>query len=128
MLSILRLLRFGRLPALIIRLMLDRRTPLRLKALMLAALVYVLSPVDFMPEVLAPFIGFADDLIVALAAIAFLLMSAPRQVIAENFGEAPRQGDARAGDSQPSAPVIEGEYRRGDDDAGRPQDGNQKGD
>lgn len=50
------------------RFFLDPRIPTKGKALVLAAFVYILSPVDLMPGGLFPLIGWVDDLIVALLA------------------------------------------------------------
>ena len=45
------------------RLLKDARVPTAEKALFLAAIVYVISPIDFIPDVF-PFIGQVDDLYV----------------------------------------------------------------
>ncbi|PKQ08090.1 MAG: hypothetical protein CVT72_01010 [Alphaproteobacteria bacterium HGW-Alphaproteobacteria-11] len=46
----------------------DPRTPLRVKATLLAALAYFVTPVDLIPDVVAAF-GFTDDAAVLMAAI-----------------------------------------------------------
>lgn len=70
---------------LILRLMTDRRVPLYLKAILVGAVVYLLSPIDLIPETLLPLlIGEADDAVVLLLAIHTLLTRAPRQVVAEH--------------------------------------------
>jgi len=45
----------------------DPATPLRVKAILFAALAYFVLPVDAIPDVM-PLIGFTDDLAVVLAA------------------------------------------------------------
>jgi len=46
----------------------DPRTPMRVKATLLAALAYFVTPVDLIPDVVAAF-GFTDDAAVLMAAI-----------------------------------------------------------
>ncbi|MDO8837692.1 MAG: YkvA family protein [Parvibaculum sp.] len=46
----------------------DPKTPLRVKATLLAALAYFVTPVDLIPDVVAAF-GFTDDAAVLMAAI-----------------------------------------------------------
>ena len=53
---------------LLFRLTQDPRVPVGSKALALAGIGYVLSPIDLLPEFLFGPIGFADDLLVAAAA------------------------------------------------------------
>ena len=53
---------------LLFRLAQDPRVPVGSKALALAGIGYVLSPIDLLPEFLFGPIGFADDLLVAAAA------------------------------------------------------------
>ena len=51
------------------RLLRDDRVPLRAKAFALFGVGYVLSPIDLLPEILFGPLGFADDLLVAAAAL-----------------------------------------------------------
>lgn len=74
-------LKYGRL---VLRLMGDRRVPLHLKALLLFAVAYVLSPVDLIPELLIPVLGEADDVVVLLLAVHTLISRAPKQVVEEH--------------------------------------------
>lgn len=47
---------------------LDRRTPLKVRATLLAVLAYFISPIDVTPDLL-PLIGFADDWALLLGAL-----------------------------------------------------------
>jgi uncharacterized membrane protein YkvA (DUF1232 family) len=69
---------------LILRLMADRRMPLRLKAILVGAIVYILSPIDLAPEILLPLLGVADDAAILLLAVHTFLARAPRQVVEEH--------------------------------------------
>ena len=57
------------LVVLLIRLSRDPRVPASSKALALFGVGYVLSPIDLLPEILFGPLGFADDLLVAAAAL-----------------------------------------------------------
>lgn len=73
-------------------LMRDPRTPLGLKALLGAALAYVILPVDLVPDAL-PIIGQADDLTVLLLTLDLFIQNAPPEVRAEHATRA-RNGTA----------------------------------
>ena len=51
----------------------DKKTPLKVRGTLLAALAYFIMPVDFVPDILA-LVGFTDDITVLTAA--FSLVSA----------------------------------------------------
>ena len=74
------LLRDGKLA---LRLLRDPRVPIWQKALPLAALLYVLSPIDLAPDFI-PVLGQLDDLAVILAAIEGLIRAAPPHVVDEH--------------------------------------------
>jgi len=61
------------------RLMRDPRTPGWLKLLPLLALIYILSPIDFLPDLAIPGIGSLDDLVLLLLAWRLLLDLAPAE-------------------------------------------------
>ena len=82
--SIFRILGLTGLLRLVTKLLLDRRVPLRLKLLIPAALVYLVSPIDPLPDFL-PILGHVDDLIVTVVALAIFLAMAPREVVLEHF-------------------------------------------
>jgi uncharacterized membrane protein YkvA (DUF1232 family) len=65
----------------------DPRTPIGLKGLLLAALAYVVMPVDLIPDVI-PIIGQADDLTVLLLVLDLFIQNAPAEVRAEHTARA----------------------------------------
>lgn len=67
-----------------IRLMRDARVPLKAKMLVVGALIYLISPVDFMPDFLFPVVGQMDDLLVLILAFRGLVRLSPPQVVAEH--------------------------------------------
>jgi uncharacterized membrane protein YkvA (DUF1232 family) len=67
------------------RLLRDRRVPFYLKAMVIGTLVYVFSPIDFIPAVIFPVVGYVDDLtLLALAGYYFIRWSPP-DVVAEHL-------------------------------------------
>ncbi len=70
----------------------DPRTPIGLKGLLMAALAYVVLPVDLIPDVI-PILGQADDLTVLLLVLDLFIQNAPAEVRAEHTTRA-RNGTA----------------------------------
>jgi uncharacterized membrane protein YkvA (DUF1232 family) len=70
----------------------DPRTPIGLKAILGAALAYVVLPVDLIPDAV-PIIGQADDLTVLLLTLDLFIQNAPAEVRAEHAQRA-RNGTA----------------------------------
>ena len=62
----------------------DPRVPRRAKRWLLVALLWVLSPIDLVPDVL-PIIGPIDDVVVVVLTLRYLMRSTPREVIAEHW-------------------------------------------
>jgi uncharacterized membrane protein YkvA (DUF1232 family) len=101
---------------LVIRLTMDRRVPLGLKLIIPLAIVYVISPIDLVPD-FAPFaLGRIDDLVVALLAVAMFLALAPRDVVLEHIRGRRQGGDAEDDARRSKENVIEGSYRYVDED------------
>ena len=90
---------------LVMKLLLDRRVPLRLKMLFPAALVYIIVPYDF--DFLG-LLGRIDDLVALVLAFVLFLGMAPRDIVMEHLGRAP----ANSAESTPDrGNVIDGEYK-----------------
>lgn len=70
--------------ALLGRLTIDPRVSTRQKVKLAAAIAYVISPVDLIPDFI-PFAGITDDLGIVLLALADFLDGAPRQVLLEQW-------------------------------------------
>ncbi len=66
------------------RLLKDVRVPTAEKALFLAAIVYVVSPIDFIPDVF-PFIGQVDDLYVVALVLLRLVNRSDASVVREHW-------------------------------------------
>lgn len=66
------------------RLFRDGRVPVWPKLLLVAALVYALSPADLVPDFLAPLLGQIDDLMVVLVALRLFIPLCPAQIVNEH--------------------------------------------
>ena len=89
------------------RLMFDRRVPLGLKLIIPAAIAYLISPYDLVPDIL-PVRGRIDDILVLVGALGLFLGMAPKNVVAEHI-QGTKRADSRSGQ------VIEGSYEVIDD-------------
>lgn len=69
---------------LLARLVRDPRVPRRSKLMVGAALVYVASPIDILPEFI-PMVGFADDVLFVALAISHLVDVAGEEVVLEHW-------------------------------------------
>jgi uncharacterized membrane protein YkvA (DUF1232 family) len=67
------------------RLWRDRRVPKYLKGMVMAALLYVLSPVDLIPGFLVPLIGQLDDATLLLLASYLFIRWSPQEVVSEHM-------------------------------------------
>ena len=108
------LLRHGRVALALLR---DERVPAAAKLIVPAALLYVISPIDVLPD-LVPLLGQVDDVsLLVLSLIAFVKMCPPNLVAeherrvdgAEPVPEAPRR--PTTGYAEP----VEAQYRWVDD-------------
>ena len=66
------------------RLFWDRRVPFVVKLIPLGALAYVILPTDLLPEVMVPFAGVVDDVVVLVWAFWAFLKSSPKDVLMEH--------------------------------------------
>ncbi len=74
---------------LIFRLLKDKRVPAVQKAKLALFTVYLVSPIDVIPDFI-PVIGQMDDLVAAALVVKDILNAAPREVVLENWSG---QGD-----------------------------------
>jgi uncharacterized membrane protein YkvA (DUF1232 family) len=71
------------------RLRQDPRVPTRAKVALLVAVVWVLSPIDLIPEFL-PVIGPLDDVVAVVLLLRYAARSIPRPVLLEAWPEDPQ--------------------------------------
>jgi uncharacterized membrane protein YkvA (DUF1232 family) len=83
------------------RLRKDPRVPTRAKVALGIAIVWVLSPVDLIPEFL-PVIGPLDDVVVVVLAVRYAARAVPREALWEAWPAEPRLLQRLLGDRDPS--------------------------
>lgn len=107
--------RLGSDIVLALRLFIDRRVSLGAKLIPALMVIYMLSPLDFVPDLLLPF-GVVDDLGVFLLGIQWFIHSAPGVVVDEYRGLHSRSAPGtRRGSDGTLPPVINGRYQVRDD-------------
>ena len=103
------------------RLFRDPRVPMAAKMILGATALYLVSPIDVMPDWF-PLVGQADDLVAILAGLNLFIRACPRWLVREHEGGGAERErfdrpdgrfDGEEGRADRSdAPVIEGRYRR----------------
>jgi uncharacterized membrane protein YkvA (DUF1232 family) len=99
------------------RLRSDPRVPWQAKAAVVLAGLWVLSPVDLLPEFL-PVIGPLDDVVVVALALRYAARRIPRELLLEAWPGEPRLLERLLGQPAASAQQLEPEARS--DEPGRP--------
>jgi uncharacterized membrane protein YkvA (DUF1232 family) len=79
----------------------DPRVPRRAKVAVVIAMVYVLSPIDLIPEFL-PVIGPLDDVIAVALLLRYAGRSVPRQVLLDAWPGDPRLMERLLGQARPA--------------------------
>ena len=86
-----------------LRMMLNSRIPFKYKLVPILAILYVVSPFDFLPDFI-PMIGWADDLIVLILAIFAFVGLAPKR----NLRDSSDNGQSH---DKKDTQIFDGEYR-----------------
>jgi len=84
---------------LIWKLLTDSRVPFWIRIALPLALIYVISPIDILPDFI-PVMGRVDDIIAIVAGIMILLKLAPKKVVNQH--------------KKDNQTIIDGEYREED--------------
>jgi uncharacterized membrane protein YkvA (DUF1232 family) len=77
------------------RLVRDPVLPPRLKVMIAAAIVYLLSPIDLIPD-LVPFVGYVDDVLVGAVVVDGILSHLDRALVLRYWPGSPASLDAVA--------------------------------
>jgi uncharacterized membrane protein YkvA (DUF1232 family) len=89
-----------------LRLLFDQRVDLSYKLIPLLAFLYILSPIDLIPEAALGPLGVFDDIGILLLGMESFIRLAPRHVVQEYSGNKAESAAAARQDDD----VIEGEY------------------
>ena len=114
----LMLLNMTGIPRLMLRLMLDRRVPLRTKLIPVVSLIYLVSPFDIVHDMI-PALGRIDDLLAIVLGILLFLVAAPKDVVTEHIRGRRPDDDDRNGSTGSDGAVIDGKYRYVDEGSDR---------
>ncbi len=106
---IIYLMQLTGIPKLVFSLLMDKRVPLPVKAILPATLAYLIIPADLLPDFVTP-IGRIDDVLVLVVGTLAFLTLAPKSVVAEYTGRGRVEDDSGDGGE-----VVEGKYRYIDD-------------
>lgn len=93
------------------KLMVDNRVSLLTKLIPVATVAYVLSPVDFIPEIVFGPLGAFDDVGIILVGLTLFMQAAPPDIVQEHLRamRAGRGGDVAAPTDYPDDNVVDGE-------------------
>ncbi|PZC41728.1 MAG: Uncharacterized membrane protein YkvA, DUF1232 family [Chloroflexi bacterium] len=95
----------GRLPIFFLKLMLDRKIPIKYKLLPALGLAYVILPFDFVPDML-PILGFLDDIIILVGTIIIFMIFGPLRKLSDTMKNSKTKENR-----QKETDIVEGEYR-----------------
>ena len=95
-----------------IRLMADRRVPFWVKLVPVAAVIYIVSPIDLRPDFI-PILGQLDDLLIAILLLILFVILVPGEARRDAF----RGGNSDRDDKREDPVTLEGRMRHLDDDA-----------
>jgi uncharacterized membrane protein YkvA (DUF1232 family) len=93
------------------RLLLDSRVPLLTKLIIPGLMaVYILSPVDLIPDVIVG-LGQLDDLAVLVLAVKLFIELSPHEIVQEHLRRLTGGQPASRPGAAPEGEVVDGEYR-----------------
>jgi uncharacterized membrane protein YkvA (DUF1232 family) len=90
----------------------DRRVPAWVKLIPAAAVIYFLSPIDLVPDMLLPGLGELDDLAILLISLKTFVNLAPPGVVREHLATlAGKPAGQKEESGEDSESVIDASYR-----------------
>jgi uncharacterized membrane protein YkvA (DUF1232 family) len=99
------------------RLLRDSRVPSWVKVIPFAGLLYFLSPIDLIPDLMLPGLGQVDDVVVALLALKVFVDLSPPGIVREHLSDLMGgRGTVDPADESSAAPYIDAPYRVLDED------------
>ncbi len=96
---------------LLARIIRDPRVPVRRKTFAVAALVYVVSPIDLIPDFIAG-LGQLDDLVIVAVAMNHLIAGAGREVVEDHWDGSTDSLDLVLAATEWGTEIIPGPLRR----------------
>jgi uncharacterized membrane protein YkvA (DUF1232 family) len=93
------------------RLWRDSRVPGWVKLIPIAGLLYFLSPIDLIPDLMLPGLGEVDDLVVLLLALKMFLDFSPQAVVREHVEQLLGRSARQSSTGEPTVSAIDVPYR-----------------
>ena len=81
------------------RLMTDPQTPRYLKLVVVATVLYTISPFDLIPEIFLPHLGFGDDLLLLFLSLRNLIRNSPQEIVTQHAREIAQTYDKKRQES-----------------------------
>jgi len=103
-LKLLQFLSFHQLPKFLFRGLVSRKISIWLKLPIIFAIIYLISPLDIIPDFLRPGIGHLDDIFVLIIGISIFINLIPKKILLELLQ---KKGER----NQEKDKVIDGEYK-----------------
>jgi uncharacterized membrane protein YkvA (DUF1232 family) len=104
---------------LILRLMGDKRVNFLLKILPVGALIYLILPIDLLPEIAIPIIGYLDDAFVLWIGMTLFVALCPDEIVQEHMNVLQKVIPGRWQDTpqqEDSGEIIDAEISNPDND------------
>lgn len=93
------------------RLLRDSRVPGWIKLIPFAGLVYLISPIDLIPDWALPGLGEVDDLVLLFLALKMFVDLSPPGIVREHLEDLFGMQETRPTDDLDSSPAIDAAYR-----------------
>ena len=103
-LKLLQFLSFSRLPKILLRGLVSRKVSIWLKLPIIFAIIYLISPLDIIPDFLRPGIGHLDDIFALIIAISIFINFIPKKILLELSQKNQKR-------NQEKDKVIDGKYK-----------------
>lgn len=98
------------------RLLNDKRVSEWVKLIPLVGVIYFLSPIDLIPDLMFPGLGELDDLAVILLSLRLFVNTCPPGIVREHLEALIGRQGGQSGDERPSSTYIDASYRVLDED------------
>ena len=103
-LKLLQLLSLYQLPKILFRGLMSHKVSIWLKLPIILAIVYLISPLDIIPDFLRPGIGHLDDIIALIFGISIFINFLPKKILLELIKKTPKK-------NQEKHKVVDGKYK-----------------
>ncbi|MFH0926069.1 MAG: DUF1232 domain-containing protein [bacterium] len=82
------------------RLFWDTQVPFYLKLMLITAICYSISPIDFIPDFLIPVIGMIDDIAIIILALRYFIVWCPKEIVLKHVRAIDQESKNKQGKSK----------------------------